>query len=139
MSETNGERRKYDLTGNIPQWIAVLLLGAIGSLGLMIWNSMENRVRVLEDRIDKIMELANAKVTELEIVKSKIGEHDAMTRKVHENTAVISAMAAKTAVSEQTVAQLKASQETMNATLINVVAELKSIQRALDNRPATTR
>lgn len=65
------ERRKYDLVGNVPQWIAAILLSIIGVLILGMWSSMERRVTQLETRLDSFTEFVTTKSSEIETLKLK--------------------------------------------------------------------
>lgn len=105
------ERRRYDVTGNIPQWITSILLAIIGCLLLMVWNSMDSRVKAMEAKLDAVVAAQAAKTstidTELATLKVQRSMHDA------------------------TISELKSSHQQMMVQVGQMVGELKLLNLQL--------
>lgn len=108
--EKGSERRRSDVTGNIPQWITSIFLGIIGVLILMVWNAMDNRVMVLEKKIEVMVSAQESKATQ--------AATDIATLKVH------------SAVTDQVLAELRASQNQMVIQVTQAVTEMRSFVRS---------
>lgn len=104
-ADTKSERRRYDVTGNIPQWITSILLGIIGVLLLMVWNAMDNRVKFVEAKIDGITTAQTTKAAALETD--------------------LAALKLRAAMNEQIVSELRAAQSQTRDLVTQVVTEVK--------------
>lgn len=105
------ERRRYDLTGSIPQWITSALLAIIGVLILMVWNSMDRRVNELEKKIETIVAAQES--------KTLAAATDIAAIKVHNS------------VTDQIVAELRVGQMQTSTLVTQVVTELKFLSAQL--------
>lgn len=105
------ERRRYDLTGSIPQWITSALLAIIGFLIIMVWNSMDRRVTDLEKEIKGVVAMQEA--------KALAAATDIATLKVH------------TTVTDQIVAELRAGQSQTSNLVTQAITELRFLSTQL--------
>lgn len=110
VAEKGTERRRYDLTGSIPQWIASFLLAMIGCLILLIWNSMDRRVQSLEKQIETVVAASNDK------------NGDVLTLK------------ARSIMMDQMIAEIKANQKQTSDLLINLATEVRVMSAQLQKR-----
>jgi HAMP domain-containing protein len=109
------ERRRYDLTGSIPQWIAAALLTIIGALLLLIWNSTDRRIGELEKRMQEIAATVES--------KSTLSIADIATLKLHAT------------MTDQICGELRAGQSQTATLVTQAVTELKFLSsRLMENR-----
>lgn len=103
------ERRRTDIVGNIPQWLTSILLAMIGTLVLMIWSSMENRVKQLEASIAEILKNDTSRTT------------DIATLKQHALTV------------DQSISEIKVGQANVSGQVTTLVGEIKALNVQLQN------